>query len=211
MQDRKGFLWIGTNNGLNRFDGSSIEVFRHIHSQSNSMPGNDVRSLCEDKDGNIWIGLKGGGLSRYEPDTRIFTKYLYSKDDSTSLSYNDVSAIIEDREERLWVAADRGSLDLYDRSNDSFVHYKIADSTGRNLNNALVKMVIDKRGDYLYLASWGGGVLRFDLEKLFFSRMPADDILCDHVFDLQYDQVYDRLLVSTAHNGLVAVSLADST
>jgi len=209
MQDSKGFLWIGTDNGLNRFDGSSIEVFKHIHSQSNSIPGNDVRSLCEDRDGNIWIGLKGGGLSRYEPDTRIFTNYLHSQDDTASLSYNDVSAIIEDRQGRLWVAADRGSLDLYDRSNDSFVHYRIIDSTGRSLNNALVKMVIDKRGN-LYLASWGGGVLRFNLEKLCFSRVQADT-LCNHVFDLQYDQVYDRLLVSTAHDGFVAVSLADST
>jgi len=67
IQDRTGFIWFGTEDGLNRYDGYNFKIFRHDPSDSNSLSGNSVWSLMEDHIGNIWIGTKGGVLNRFNP------------------------------------------------------------------------------------------------------------------------------------------------
>ena len=62
-----GFIWIGTDNGLNRFDGTNFKVYRHQQNKSNSISDNSIWSLYEDREGNIWIGTKGGTLNKYFP------------------------------------------------------------------------------------------------------------------------------------------------
>ena len=68
VQDLRGFLWIGTNEGLNRYDGYSFKTYRHDAADTNSLQSNGVHSLCVDSDGTLWIGTSGG-LSKYEYST----------------------------------------------------------------------------------------------------------------------------------------------
>jgi len=71
-QDQRGFLWIGTTDGLNRYDGYGFTVWRHDPSQPGGLPNNTVRTITEDADGFLWIGTMGG-LARYDPYTDTFT------------------------------------------------------------------------------------------------------------------------------------------
>ena len=123
IQDRKGFIWIGTLNGLNRFDGYKFEIFRYNPLDKKSIGGNYIRCLYEDKKGNLWIGLKDGGLSMMNCTTGEFTNYVHIPGKSSSLSYNDVAGICEDRKGNLWLAVDRGGLDLLDPATGIFKHY----------------------------------------------------------------------------------------
>jgi len=67
VQDQIGFIWFGTDDGLNRYDGYEIKVYRNIPGDSSSLSDNVVWSLLEDHSGFMWIGTKGGKLNRYDP------------------------------------------------------------------------------------------------------------------------------------------------
>jgi ligand-binding sensor domain-containing protein len=96
-QDSKGFMWFGTEEGLNRYDGYTFTHFKHDPSDSGSLSHNFVQCILEDRLGGIWVGTHSGGLNRFDRKTERFTRFTHDPDDSTSLSGNDVSCIVEDR------------------------------------------------------------------------------------------------------------------
>jgi ligand-binding sensor domain-containing protein len=107
-QDRKGFIWFGTVDGLNKYDGYSFQHFKHDPFDTTSLSNNEVTSLCEDRNGNLWVGTVSG-LSRLDQATGRFTRYNQlvppglkgTGKDANSLFVND---ILEDRAGSLWVA-----------------------------------------------------------------------------------------------------------
>lgn len=78
LQDRSGFMWFGTGNGLSRFDGYTFTTLRYDPENENSPGGNDIRGLMEGRDGELWIGTTEGGLTRYDPLTNTFTRYAHN-------------------------------------------------------------------------------------------------------------------------------------
>src|SRR5215212_5799257 len=106
LQDRRGFMWIGTDDGLNRYDGNKFVIFRHEPSNPNSLSGNIISSILEDKDGIIWIATSDGGLTRYDhkaPPDKQFRQFKHSGTDSTSIPVNIVNALAEDQYGFLWL------------------------------------------------------------------------------------------------------------
>lgn len=100
-QDQEGFIWIGTYDGLNRYDGQSVKVFKNDPQDRTSLANNSVWALCADRDGDIWIGGTEMTISRYSPKTGIF--YHYELD----IEHNNKSSIrriIEDQSGNIWVA-----------------------------------------------------------------------------------------------------------
>lgn len=103
LQDRQGFMWIGTGNGLSRFDGYSITTLRHDPDNDNSLGGNNIVSLMEARDGNLWVGTTDGGLTRYNPLTNTFTRYKHNHNEQR----RNLGALIaydayEDQSGRVW-------------------------------------------------------------------------------------------------------------
>jgi ligand-binding sensor domain-containing protein/signal transduction histidine kinase/DNA-binding response OmpR family regulator len=105
LQDRDGFLWFGTINGLNRFDGYSFKIFRHDPKDSTSIGSNFIRCLYEDKKGILWIGTNKG-IYLYNPHSEKFS--LFSRPDLL-----EVSDIEEDKSGRLWLISN-SNLYSYD-------------------------------------------------------------------------------------------------
>ena len=96
MQDRAGFMWFGTNNGLNRYDGYNIVAYRNDPANPHSLSGNFVEDLYEDRSGTLWVGTRSG-LNAFDRRTERFTRYRHDPADPHSLSDNTVIAIYEDR------------------------------------------------------------------------------------------------------------------
>ena len=104
LQDSRGFMWFGTQDGLNRFDGYEFVVYKHEGDDPTSLSDNFVLSLREDRWGDLWIGTNGGGLNRFDRGTETFTRYMHNPDDPTSLGHDVINAIYEDSQGVLWLA-----------------------------------------------------------------------------------------------------------
>ena len=120
-QDSKGFLWAGTANGLNRYDGYGFTVFRYNPLDSQSISINNVPNLYEDLSGAIWVrGPEGGSLNRFDKTTEKFTKCLPGF---------KLSSIYEEPDGALWFASRGGGLFRYDRGSASFIRYQLGTDT----------------------------------------------------------------------------------
>jgi len=111
IQDKLGFIWIGTDNGLNRYDGSAFKVYRNKQNNNNSISDNSIWALYEDRNANIWIGTKGGVLNKYSP---VYDKFERIKLDENKDIENSITSIIEDKQGFLWIGTYSQGLYRYD-------------------------------------------------------------------------------------------------
>ena len=114
VQDSDGFMWFGTQNGLNRYDGYEMALYRFEANNLNSLADNHVASLFVDSENHLWIGTVGGGLHRYDPDLDHFLRIQGIEDDPATLSDNSIWSITECRDGYLWIATSYG-LNKMDR------------------------------------------------------------------------------------------------
>jgi ligand-binding sensor domain-containing protein/HPt (histidine-containing phosphotransfer) domain-containing protein len=101
LQDSRGFLWFGTENGLDRYDGFGYKQFHYDKNQIETLGADWITSLLEDRQGQLWIGTNGGGLNRMDRDSRKFKRYL--SDLPGGVPMNNVTALAEDADGNLWI------------------------------------------------------------------------------------------------------------
>lgn len=116
-QDSFGYMWIGTNDGLNRYNGNEFKVYKNIKNDKNSISNNSISSIVEDNYKNLWVGTDDG-LNKINLITGEITRYLNSDEDKAS-SNNVVDELLIDHKGRLWVGTIEG-INLYDSENDKF-------------------------------------------------------------------------------------------
>ncbi|QWX83006.1 GHKL domain-containing protein [Cellulophaga sp. HaHaR_3_176] len=145
IEDSNGFIWIGTNNGLNRYDGYKPKVFKYDPKDSNTISENWITSLLEDSNGDIWIGTEGGGLNLYNTTTGAITRFIHKKNDSTTISSDVVNRIYEDSKSRIWISTKNG-LNLLDRSKQTFQHW-IQPKECKNCDYSIKAVAEDDKGN----------------------------------------------------------------
>ncbi|MCP4898189.1 MAG: hypothetical protein GY906_14545, partial [bacterium] len=172
VQDNAGFLWMGTQDGLNRYDGYEIKVYRNDPDDPDSLSNNFVYAIFLDRSDRLWIGTLGGGLNRYDAATDSFTKYRHDDEDSESLSDDQVRAVFEDRAGRLWIGTS-GGLNLFDPEIPSFVRYRHQPDNPHSLSHNIVRSIAEDDHGRLWLATFGG-INRFDPRTESFERFMSD-------------------------------------
>ena len=120
-QDATGFLWIGTQDGLNRFDGYTFKQYKHRRGDADSLADNAITALDADQDGTLWIGTQAGGLDHYDPLHDRFTHYAANLLEGDTLAAEHVTALMLDRRDWLWVATTAGKLQWLDRVTNRFI------------------------------------------------------------------------------------------
>jgi signal transduction histidine kinase/ligand-binding sensor domain-containing protein len=173
-QDHRGFIWIGTDYGLNRFDGKDFTTYTSDPQQTSGLSSSGILSCLPDSDGILWIGTFGGGVNRFDPATLTFKRYAHEPANDSSLSNNSVRSICRDRAGVLWVGTSRG-LNRFNERTGSWTRYLPTpiDSSkpGENIINAIVE---DRQGS-LWIGTGdfqvvGGGLFKFDRQSGMFSR-----------------------------------------
>lgn len=212
-QDHLGFLWIGTQEGLHRYDGYELTLFQHDPEDSLSLSNSTAEALYVDHSGTLWVGT-WNGLNRYDEETNSFQRYLANAADSTSLSSPQIHSITEDTEGRLWIATRDGGVCRYDPKTDAFVQYRHnpADPTSLSYDVVCV-LYVDKQGD-LWIGTgfpWDdvnnrGGLNRYDPDLDAFERFehkPNDpnSLLFNEISAL-YEDDEGRFWVATWGDGL---------
>lgn len=111
LKDRYGLMWFATEDGLNKFDGTNVTVYKHKSDDPNGLQANDVRALHEDKSGNLWVGSSGGSLSLYDRKKNAFINFPGNT--QTGLSSDIIRSICSDYTGKIWIGGFNG-LDVFD-------------------------------------------------------------------------------------------------
>jgi PAS domain S-box-containing protein len=156
LQDSQGYLWIGSQDGLNRYDGYSITQFKHDPDNPNSLGFNSIASLYEDSNGSLWVGTWGGGLNRFDPQTSTFTRYEPNPDNADAIINPIVAAVVEDGQGGVWVGT-QGGLERLDPTTGKFTQ----------INADPISVIFPAEDGRLWLGTGafsvtGTGLYRFD-------------------------------------------------
>ncbi len=136
-QDRQGYMWFATRDGLNRYDGHGFDVLRHDQQDSLSLTHNYVLCMAEDAGGYLWVGTLSG-LNRYDPATQTFRRYYHDPLDQNSLSNNHIRRICVAASGQIWIGT-AGGLNLLDPSTGTFTRYMCGGDIPDKRINALVE------------------------------------------------------------------------
>ncbi len=173
-QDRRGFMWFGTQEGLHRFDGAEFRVFTHDSADPGSISHNRVRAILEDRSGALWIGTQGGGLNRFDPQTERFTRFVFDPADPGSISHDRIRFLYEDSAGVLWVGTDGGGLDRFDAATETFTPFSHDPSNPASLSHDRVSTLLEDSRGTLWVGTDGGGLARLDRETGAFETLRHD-------------------------------------
>lgn len=159
FQDSHGYIWIGTQDRLNRFDGHEFKVFKNNPFDSTTLTHNWVWTVQEDAKGDIWVGTFQG-LCRYIRSEDRFVQYYHKMHDSTSISGNRPNYIIKDKKGRLWISSWGSGLNLYHAGTNTFQSFKNNPDDQQSLSdNAVRTLFCDSKGT-IWVGTWNGGLNR---------------------------------------------------
>jgi two-component sensor histidine kinase/ligand-binding sensor domain-containing protein len=159
IQDSHGFIWIGTQQGLNRFDGYQFEVFNHFPDDPQSLSNDWIYDIFEDGQGRIWVATDGG-MDLYEPQSKTFRHYRHNPDDPKSLPHNSVRTIFQSKDGTLWVGTRRG-LSRWDGEN-SFTHFITFPADEDNKSRPGVQSLAEGKDGRLWVGSQHRGLFILD-------------------------------------------------
>lgn len=172
LQDRSGFIWIATDNGLNRFDGYEFKIFRSNPNDENSLADNSVWSIAEDKDGKLWIGTKSGWLHCYDPVKEKFTKWYIASD----ITKENTITVIYPEDDKIWLGTYRSGLYRFDPKTIKTENWRSNPFDSSTLSYNYISSIIKDDEGNIWLATYNGLTkVRKIKSEIFFERFYKND------------------------------------
>lgn len=217
LNDLNNNIWLGTNgegvkvyreDGLFNQNGLLFELKNDAKSK-NSLSSNNVKSIIQDKLGNIWIGTFGLGINKYDPKTKKIEIFNFNQDDARSLSNNFIHTIYEDSRGTIWIGTGLGGLNKFDRSTNTF--YRFIDNpkfphNPKYLNSPEVTAICEDNEGYLWIGTTTGGLSRLDTKAETFihfkhNQEDVKSISSNRIICIYQDKK-NRLWIGTFSGGL---------
>ncbi|PQJ79102.1 hybrid sensor histidine kinase/response regulator transcription factor [Polaribacter porphyrae] len=202
IKEKNGFIWISTQNGLNRYDGHNFKVYQKRNSKIGS---NDISDIMLDSKNRIWLATLDGGLNLYNREKDDFIVYKNYNNTSNSASSNHINSILEDENETIWLATELGLIN-FNPENNTFENYE--DSILKNVN--ITSLYQNKKGD-LWIGSFGKGLFVLEKSTQRIKKINLkNDTLCQFI-NVFEELNSDNLLIGTKGNGLLLFDLQTQT
>lgn len=167
-QDKQGFVWIGTELGLTRYNGYSFKTFKANKHRSNTLSSSYVMSIQIDDNNSVWIG-GDKGVSRYRPESGDFITIRHDPKNLNSLSSDSVTSMQMGQNGNVWIATDKG-LDLYNEIKGKFFHYQYSPHDQYSLPSNSIRALFRSRDGVIWIGS-SNGLAYYDPEKDRFNRI----------------------------------------
>ena len=156
QQDSKGFMWIGTLSGLNKYNGNEVKVYSPA-TNPGSITSSLIFSLFEDSHKRLWIGTEGGGLNKYLPERDEFISYQHDPYEPFSISSNQVYTIIEDREGFIWIGTDGGGINKMIKEGE-FLSFRKSDCPDKGLKSDTIRVLYEISSGSILAGTERGGL-----------------------------------------------------
>ena len=181
LQDKKGFMWFGTANGLNKYDGYNFSVYTHNNLDSTSISDNQITALLEDENGFIWVGTRNGVLNKFNRETETFEKFYVDiptdeqsstmeefYEYSTAYSRNNnetITSIAEDKNGYLWIGTWGKGIIKFNKRNNTHQHFYSYNNDPSSLSyNRVTKILVDSQ-ESIWVGTFGGGLNKIIKEE----------------------------------------------
>jgi ligand-binding sensor domain-containing protein/DNA-binding CsgD family transcriptional regulator len=213
LLDREGFLWVGSREGLFRYDGYEPLAFLPDASDAGAISDIDVRCIYQDSSGNLWAGTYSGGLNLYDAASGSFSQFRHDSADPGSIINDSVLAIAEGPGGGIWAATAMG-LSRLDRTSGRFEHYTRDPADPRSVSTNQVTSLHRSDSGRLWIGTIGGGVNLWQPESRSFTHFDLAELTggapeLNDIFSLHEDRVGQLWLGTRV--GLVLLDAARGT
>lgn len=203
FQDSRGFMWFGTRDGLNKYDGYKFTVYKYDEADPNSLSHNAVNDIAEDANGNLWIAT-WGGLNMFDRSKEKFIRYKSDTAFSAGVSNRTISKVFTDSDGDLWIGTNDG-LNMYDKRSNKFIYYFHDASKPGSLAMNRIKDIAEDNQHRLWVAT-DGGLDMFDKKSKTFIHYTHDEkkkgsLYSNVCWDLFIDK-QQQLWIGTVDGGL---------
>ncbi|WP_238885137.1 two-component regulator propeller domain-containing protein [Clostridium sp. YIM B02551] len=208
LQDKSGYMWFGTSDGLNRTDGQEFKILKYSDKQNDSISSSYISDMIEDEEDNFWVGTSNG-LNKLNKDGKLIKKYGMNNSNE-GLSHYNIWAVTEDKNGDIWIGTENG-LDIFDKKNETFKKYFYSKDVEIGLsNNFVTALTFDDNGN-----AWIGtkdGLNFYDVKTKKFKRFTDENantqLKNDYIKRLLY---YDnKIWIATNGGGLSVYDISNN-
>ncbi|MEM6967355.1 MAG: two-component regulator propeller domain-containing protein, partial [Bacteroidota bacterium] len=169
VQDAKGFLWFGTQHGLNQYNGVEFKSYFHHLDEEEGLSNSAIGCLYAGTEGNLWIGTLGGGLSQFNIYNQSFIPIHTNI--KAPISDHIIHTLYEDRDGDLWMGTEENGLKLWDRKKQTLHHFFFEADKKNTIGANHVRAITQDKDGIIWIANWDGGFFLFHKEKELFTKL----------------------------------------
>lgn len=203
VKEKNGFVWIATQNGLNRYDGNKIKIY---NKQNSALSSNTVSDLLIDRKGKIWTATLGGGLNLYNPSNDKFVTYKNIPNDNNSIPSNELNSLFEDSNGTIWLGTKNG-ISFFNEKEQTFKTYKFQSGNRYSLSHNDVRSIYEDGSKKLWIGTFGGGLNRFNPKTAKFDRIKSISAISPDYIHAICGINKNEILIGTSGQGLLTLDV----
>ena len=203
VKEKNGFVWIGTENGLNRYDGNKIKIY---NKQNSALSSNGISDLLIDHKGKIWIATLGGGLNLYNPSNDKFITYKNISSDNGSIPSNELNSLFEDSKGTIWLGTKNG-ISFFNERKQKFITYKFQSGNRYSISHNDVRSIYEDGNKNLWIGTFGGGLNKFNPKTGKFIRIKSLSTISPDYIHSICGINKSEILIGTSGKGLLTLDV----
>jgi ligand-binding sensor domain-containing protein/serine phosphatase RsbU (regulator of sigma subunit) len=175
VEDKSGYLWFATQEGLNKYNGYEFKVYQNDPSDSTTISNNNIFSLIQDTDGYMWLGTENGGLNRFDPISGTAIRFIHDENNPKSICSNNVYSILESKNGYLWIGTWEAGIDVLNRKTGEIIsRYKHDPKDENSVAAGGIWNIHEDSEGLIWISTWGGGLDRMDPKTGAFTHFKHD-------------------------------------